>query len=65
MRNPQPKKPAQKAPVQGKSVANEKMAKGLQDNGPTRTTRRGVALQGRGRLPGTVQPRRINRVRAG
>ena len=62
---PQPKKPKQAPKVVGKSVANEKMNPQLQNNGPTRLKREGTQVVGRGRLRGTVQPRRVNRTRVG
>lgn len=62
---PNPPKPKQKPKVVEKSVANEKMNPEIQNNGPRRLTRRSTELQGRGRLPGTVQPRRVNRTRVG
>lgn len=61
-RNPQPKRIRQKPRVVGKSVANEKMNPQLQNNGPTRLRRQGTQVRGRGSAPGTIQPRRINRV---
>lgn len=64
-RSMQPKKPIQKPKVVGKSVANEKMNPELQNNGPTRLKRENTVVAGRGRLRGTVQPRRINRTRVG
>ena len=55
-------KPGSKPKVVGKSTANEKMNPQLQNNGPVRLKRQGTQVRGRGRVPGTVQPRRINRV---
>ena len=56
------RQPSPKGRVRGKSTANETMNPDLQNNGPTRLRRSSTQLRGRGRLPGTVQPRRINRV---
>lgn len=58
----QPAKPKEKPKVVGKSVANEKMNPAIQNNGPRRLKRQGTQLRGRGRVPGTVTPRRVNRV---
>lgn len=59
------RQPSPKGRVVGKSVRNEKMNPDIQNNGPKVLRRRGLNLRGRGRVPGTAQPRRINRVRAG
>ena len=56
------RQPNPKGKVRGKSTSNESMNPQLQNNGPVRLRRQGTQLRGRGRLPGTVQPRRINRV---
>ena len=56
------RQPSPKSKVPGKSTANEKMNPSLQNNGPTRLRRQSTQLRGRGRLPGTVQPRRVRRV---